>query len=228
MLPAVQYRDGTSRRTAQRRIRNDARATYDELAEHYDQHLEEECGYRSPAHVAKHVAALGGQGVWLDLGAGTGLLGEALARRQVPVQLVGLDVSEAMLQQVRCTLYVACHRCDVLSTIPGRERFDGALASGLMEYVVDVPALMRRVARRLRPEGHFVFTFSPAEDADVEAFDAESDLHAHDPAHVRSCLQEAGFGDVTMSRAFRAYCNGEQGWVRHRIVAARRLRTRQA
>ncbi len=205
----------------QRRIRNDAQATYDAFAVDYDEHLEEGCRYTSPGRVARTVAALKPCGLWLDVGAGTGLLGEALASRSVRLDLIGLDVSAAMLAQVTCPLYVACHRGDVLTRIPGRERFSGAMASGLMEYVVDVPALVHRIGRRLVEGGALVFTFAPTCIADVCAFDEESDLHAHEPDHVRRCLQEAGFVGITIGRPFRAYQNGE-AWVRHRIVTARR------
>lgn len=220
-------RDQEARRAQQRRIRDDARATYDAFADDYDEHLEEACGYRSPKKVAKVVEELQPAGCWLDVGAGTGLLGEALSARRVRIELVGLDVSEAMLGQVSSPLYVACHRCDVLSRIPGRQSFDGAVSSGLMEYVVDVPALFGRLARRLRVDAPVVFTFAPSKGADVRAFDEESDLHAHDPDYLRDVLNAAGFVDVRMTGSFRAYENGD-AWVRHRIVSARRGAIRRA
>lgn len=192
------------------------------MAREYDEHLEHDCGYRSPGELAKVVDALEGTGDWLDLGAGTGLLGDALARRGLDLRLVGLDVSAQMLAQVSSSLYVECHRCDVLSRIPGRRRFDGAVASGLLEYVLDVPALTHRVAKRLRARGAFVFTFVPSEGAGVTVFDDEADLHAHDPAHVVECLRGAGFGDIEISEPFAAYRNGEQGWIHHRVARAHR------
>ena len=223
----MQNHDGAARRAQQRRIRDDARATYDAFADDYDEHLEEGCRYVSPRRVAKVVAELQPGGRWLDVGAGTGLLGEALHARDVRLELVGLDVSASMLGRVQCPAYVECHRCDVLSRIPGREHYDGAMSSGLMEYVVDVPALFRRLARRLRSGAPLVFTFSPANGADIEVFDDEADLHAHDPEHVRRCLAEAGFTDVRIGAPFRAYRNGEH-WVRHRIGVARRGAVRRA
>jgi predicted TPR repeat methyltransferase len=217
----MQEHDGASRRVLQRRIRDDARATYDAFAHDYDEHLEEGCSYKSPGRVAGAVAALKPRGRWLDLGAGTGLLGEALAARNVHLELVGLDVSAAMLAQVTCPLYATCHRGDALTRIPGRERFEGAMASGLLEYVVDLPTLVHRLGRRLVEGGSLVFTFSPTRVAEVRAFDPDSDLHAHDPDHVRRCLREGGFVDISMSRPFRAYQNGES-WVWHRIATAHR------
>lgn len=217
----MQDHEGAARRAHQRRIRDDARATYDAFAEDYDEHLEEACGYRSPGRVAKAVAELNPAGCWLDVGAGTGLLGEALAARNVSLALVGIDVSAAMLEKVQSPLYVERHRCDVFTRIPGREVYDGAMSSGLMEYVVDVPGLLHRLARRLREGAPLVFTFSPTDGADVRVFDEETDLHAHGAHHVRDCLVEAGFVDVRMSGPFRAYENGD-AWVRHRIATARR------
>ncbi len=221
ILRRVHHPGGAPRLRAQHKILEDCRATYDELASEYDHHLETECGYRSPDEVAEVVVGLGGSGRWLDLGAGTGLIGHALHRRGQELELVALDLSASMLERARCPLYVEHHRVDVLRRIPGRERFDGAVASGLMEYVVNVPALLHRVASRIRVGGWFVFTFCPSTTNEVEAFDPEIDLHAHDVGLVERCAREAGF-EPEVGPAFEAYVNGEQGWVRHRVVVARR------
>ena len=68
----------------------------------------------------------------------------------------------------------------------------------------------------------FVFAFVPAKRGDLEVFDVDADLHAHGAAYVRKCLHEASFEVCDVSRPARAYQNGEQGWIKHRIVIARR------
>ena len=66
-------------------------------AERYDRDFAGQMAYRSPDAVAAHYAALGGEGPVLDVGAGTGLVAEALARRAIgPIDAI--DISEEMLK----------------------------------------------------------------------------------------------------------------------------------
>src|SRR5215510_2631716 len=74
-----------------------AYALDERLAPHYERHLVEDCRYRSPDVVAEALRELGASGLWLDIGAGTGLVGKATLRAGLAVELVALDVSPAML-----------------------------------------------------------------------------------------------------------------------------------
>jgi len=204
----------------QSRLIRDCEATYDEMAEDYVHHLLHDCSYRSPGHVAAAIAELEPQGRWLDLGAGTGLVGDEVFELGLHPSLIAVDVSAAMLDQIACPLYIERHQADVLSRLPVPPRScQGAFAAGLMEYVLDVPSLMRRTAEAIVPGGWFVFTFCPSEHDGVRAFDAETDLHCHDVRLVERCLADAGFR-VHGAEEFPAYVNGEQGWIRHRMVRA--------
>ncbi|MCX7644257.1 MAG: class I SAM-dependent methyltransferase [Rhodobacteraceae bacterium] len=78
----------------------DSRRLYAEWAATYDEDFAQATGYRLPEAVAAAYAAAGGAGPVLDLGAGTGLVGECLAARGIgPVD--GLDISPEMLGQAR-------------------------------------------------------------------------------------------------------------------------------
>ena len=67
---------------------------YKDWAESYDQTFAEDRGYRSPAEVARRfLAAAQGNEPVLDIGAGTGLIGQALA----DVTIDALDLSPEML-----------------------------------------------------------------------------------------------------------------------------------
>src|SRR5690606_15100515 len=198
-------------------------ATYDALAPDYDRHIQDECSYRSPERIAAALVPLDPQARWVDLGAGTGLVGEALHKVGCAPEMIAVDVSSAMLEQIVCPLYTERYQADVLSSLPLRPRScAGAVAAGLMEYVLDVPALMHRVADVVAPGGAFVFTFCPNPRKGVKAFDAETDLHCHDARLVERCLLSAGFA-IEGHDEFPAYVNGEQGWIRHRMLVARRL-----
>lgn len=226
----------------QDRLIRSCEATYDELAPDYDRHLQHECGYRSPTRVARALADLyrphrpraagsrarGSRALrsplrFLDLGAGTGLVGEALLEQGFEPELVAIDVSSAMLERIECPLYVERHQADVLRPLPvAPASCDGAVAAGLMEYILDVPALFRRAALAMRPGGWFLFTFCPNDLGRVQAFDEETDLHGHDARMVEDCLESAGFR-LHARAEFPAYVNGEQGWIRHRLLTAQRM-----
>ena len=156
----------------QDRVIRECEATYDALAPDYDRHLQDECSYRSPERIAAALVPLDPQARWVDLGAGTGLVGEALHKVGCAPEMIAVDVSSAMLEQIVCPLYTERYQADVLSSLPLRPRScAGAVAAGLMEYVLDVPALMHRVADVVAPGGAFVFTFVFARMADVSSGD---------------------------------------------------------
>ncbi|SPH23648.1 Malonyl-[acyl-carrier protein] O-methyltransferase [Defluviimonas aquaemixtae] len=70
---------------------------YRDWAASYDSDFAEAMSYQSPAVIAAAYVALGGQGPVLDVGAGTGLVGESLAEAGIgPVD--GLDISAEMLE----------------------------------------------------------------------------------------------------------------------------------
>lgn len=73
---------------------------YRDWAATYDSEFASANDYRLPDAAAAAFAEAGGKGPVLDVGAGTGLLGAALAARGIgPVD--GLDISEAMLAAAR-------------------------------------------------------------------------------------------------------------------------------
>lgn len=78
----------------------EVRALYRDWAETYEDSFVTAQGYQLHDTVAAAFAAVGGQGPVLDVGAGTGLGGVALAQRgAAPVD--GLDLSPQMLDQAR-------------------------------------------------------------------------------------------------------------------------------
>src|SRR5258708_15613348 len=90
------------------RYANDAR-----LAAHYERHLVDDCHYRTPEVVAEEIERfidLRSNVVLLEVGAGTGLVGEAALRRRLAVEMSALDVSEAMLELIDSPISLA-RRC---------------------------------------------------------------------------------------------------------------------
>jgi predicted TPR repeat methyltransferase len=190
------------------------------LAVHYERHLVQECRYRTHEVLANELAALEPpRGVFVDMGAGTGLVGEAISARNLPLELVAVDISTAMLQLIDSPSYVAKHVADCAVTPLGDASFDGALAAGLLEHIIDPSALFLEVARIVKPGGLFLFSFAPNHAGTAELFDAEQGLVSHDSERIRKSLGEAGLR-VTKEVDYPAYLNGSKSLVTQRMVIA--------
>jgi predicted TPR repeat methyltransferase len=196
-----------------------AYADDERLAVFYERHLVGDCAYRAPWIVAEMVEPLAVAGErWLDVGAGTGLVGRALAERGVKLELSAVDASAAMLDLVPAALYAERVRADCRERLPfGAATFDGAVACGLFEHIAASGPVWRELARILKPRAHLVFTFPPA----GALLSQGPQLWSHDADEVRRDLEAAGF-EWRDARDIRAYRSGDEGWVTYRLVGARR------
>ena len=136
---------------------------YNEWAAHYDTDLENAFGWIGPDRAAetlsKHV--LPGAKV-LDVGAGTGLVGVALAARGF-TNLVGIDLSEGMLAQAReKKVYRELRRMVLGQSLEfTTDEFDAAISVGVFTVAHAPAAAFDEIARIVRPGGFFVFTLRP-------------------------------------------------------------------
>jgi predicted TPR repeat methyltransferase len=222
-------------------------ATDERLAAHYERHLVGGCHYRTPDVVAEVLETLlceslkrvrsaergtvagdpfekriVGAPTILDLGAGTGLVGKAVARRGIAAEMWALDVSEPMLELIDAPIYVARRHADATGDLGVAERaFDAVVGAGLFEHVGDPAPVFRNAARVMKPGAAFVFTFPPNDGGQARIFDLAGGLVSHDPASVRACLAALGLA-VTYETTFPAYESGSLGWVAHHLVAGKR------
>ena len=133
---------------------------YDAWADGYDATLES-WHYRAPEDAADLLAPhLGPDLRVLDVGCGTGLLGQAL-RRRAAVSLDGIDISAASLGQARGRgIYGRLIRHDLQKTpLPVADGgHDIAACVGVLTYIPDAEALLRDMCRTVRPGGIVAFT----------------------------------------------------------------------
>ena len=109
----------------------DNRRYYAGWAARYDADFAERMAYRLPSLVADAFVAAGGQGPVLDVGAGTGLLGVALAARGIaPVD--GIDISAEMLTIARTKgCYRRLDEADLTQPLPPLPApYEGVVSSG--------------------------------------------------------------------------------------------------
>lgn len=108
---------------------------YRDWATRYDRDFAAAMAYQSPAAVAGAFAALGGRGPLLDLGAGTGLVAEALAREGIgPVD--GIDISAEMLAIAAAKgIYRQVIRADLTAPLPIADSvYSGLISAGTFTH----------------------------------------------------------------------------------------------
>lgn len=161
---------------------------YDEWAETYDQELVEAWRYDAPFVGARLLCELmkSTEGRVLDVGCGTGLVGQALASSGVR-ELDGLDLSPASLRAAsERGVYRSLTQHDFnAAPIPfGDATFDGLVCVGVMSYAIEPIALVREFARVVRSGGVIVFTHridlwaQQGTDAGLRALEAEGILRS--------------------------------------------------
>jgi len=98
----------------------------------------------------------------LDIGCGDGKVSVELARRVPAGRVVGIDNSPSMVDLARRTWCEVVPNVDFLVedaqalTLSGA--FDLAFSNSTLHWIADHPAVLRGVARRLKPGGQLVFS----------------------------------------------------------------------
>lgn len=127
---------------------------YADWADSYDKTFAQDMAYRLPHLVASRFAQIGGQGPVVDLGAGTGLCGEALHRQGIgPID--GVDLSDDMLGVAQSkAVYTKLFTGNLLERLPvDDDTYAGATSSGTFTHGHVGPEALDEVLRVVRPQG---------------------------------------------------------------------------
>jgi predicted TPR repeat methyltransferase len=138
-----------------------ARAVFDEYADHYEDALVRDLGYRGPALVRDALAkVLPEKAVtdMLDLGCGTGLAGVVF--RPQAKRLTGVDLSQRMVEKARERgLYDELVVGEAIDFLANQEAaFDIVIAVDVLEYFGDLTEILWGIHRALRSGGLTAFT----------------------------------------------------------------------
>jgi predicted TPR repeat methyltransferase len=139
------------------------RGLFDEFSSDYDQTMLEVLGYQAHLHLrrlADRVLAGGPSGRRiLDLGSGTGLVGEAFKDLAKGGRLDGVDLSPRMIDEAsRRGIYDSLILGDIETMLQVVERrYDLILAADTMIYFGDLAPTFAGVFQRLVPGGFYVF-----------------------------------------------------------------------
>lgn len=173
-------------------------ALFDEYAPRFERSLLVGLGYQGPELLWQAIGRVrdpaAGFGSVLDLGCGTGLIGERLRARSSWIE--GVDLSPAMVAQAaRKGVYDALHVAEATAFMAGDgRRFDLVTAADLLIYLGDLGPFMAFAAGCLADGGLLALTVEAAE-ADgpgVERRLRPSRRFAHSAGYVGRTASEAG------------------------------------
>lgn len=199
------------------------RALFDGYADAFEAHLTERLGYRGPSLVAALVDRLApGRrfGSVLDLGCGTGLMGEAIRARAD--WLEGIDLAPAMVDKARekgvYDALAVAELTERLAACPPAS-LDLILAADVMVYIGDPVHVLTNAAAALAPGGLFVFTVQ-AHPGPGFAIGADARF-AHSAAFLRERATQAGLAVAAIDEAW-SRCDAGRPVAGH-LVALQRV-----
>jgi predicted TPR repeat methyltransferase len=178
---------------------------FDRYAERFDAHLQGELAYDAPrglaALIRQHLTQPAGWRV-LDLGCGTGLIGEQLHPQCST--LVGIDLSAGMLAKAEARGgYTRLIQGDLLPAMQAEPSatFDVIVAADVFVYVGKIDAVVAQARRLLAPGGLLAFTVESMEATEPSPDDADlarghrlerSGRYTHAEAHLRALAAQHG------------------------------------
>jgi predicted TPR repeat methyltransferase len=175
-------------------------ALFDQYAEKFDHALVETLGYRVPEFLAEAIAKTGTGRfrLALDLGCGTGLMGERL--RPVCDRLEGFDISAEMLRKARAKgVYDRLEKADLQAFSHDGPKADLVTAADVFMYVGALEGVVKTVAALLAEDGLFAFSVEKLDAAD--GFELQlSRRYAHAEEYVQRVLREAGLAVVSLEK----------------------------
>jgi predicted TPR repeat methyltransferase len=173
-------------------------ALFDQYAEKFDHALVDTLGYRVPEFLAEAIAVAkpGRFGLALDLGCGTGLMGERL--RPVCGRLEGFDISAEMLRKARAkNVYDRLEKADLQVFSYDGPKADLVTAADVFMYVGALEGVVTTVAGLLAENGLFAFSVERLNAAEGFALQP-SRRYAHAKDYLRRVLGEAGMRVVSL------------------------------
>ncbi|GAA0525633.1 class I SAM-dependent methyltransferase [Chitinophaga japonensis] len=94
---------------------------------------------------------------WADLGCGSGLFSQALARLLAPGGVVhAIDREPVDIQPVTSKASIRTLQLDFVANEWPLQDLDGILMANSLHYVSDQPGFIRKAGRYLKPGGHFL------------------------------------------------------------------------
>lgn len=176
---------------------------YDHYAESFEGELVDRLGYRLPECLDRAIRAArpGRFSLALDLGCGTGLMGQKL--RPIADRLEGYDISAGMLRQARAKgLYDLLVKTDLQDFCYSGPKADLVTAADVFIYVGALDRVVNKIAGMLAGGGLFAFsveTLPGGESSDRAGFTLQpSRRYAHSQGYIERVLDADGFSVLSL------------------------------
>lgn len=173
-------------------------ALFDQYAGTFDVALTERLGYRVPDGLADAIVRTGRSEFAhaLDLGCGTGLMGERL--RRMASFLEGIDISAGMLAKAGAKgIYDVLERRDLLQLDVRETKVDLVTAADVFLYLGRLERILAVSAGLLSQGGLLAFSVELHRGSE-ETILRESRRYAHSRPYVESVLAQTGFETVSI------------------------------
>lgn len=136
-------------------------AYYRDWARSYDQGFATEMQYLLPAHVAAAFMGTGAKGPVLDVGAGTGLLAEALCKMGFGDPIDAVDFSAEMLDRAADRhIYAGLHHADITRPLDLPRRYAGVVSSGTFTAGHVGPEALPHLLDLVLPQAQFALSIN--------------------------------------------------------------------
>lgn len=173
---------------------------FNEFAETFDDQLHA-LGYVGPERLLNLIhGRLGepaGSLMILDAGCGTGLLAERL--RPYASTLIGIDLSESMLERARKRSYDGLECVDLVQYFRQQPAgFDVIASADTFNYLGELQSVMEAAFESLQPGGSLFFTVEKqSSESSNRGYQLNpSGRYSHHRDYVESSLMEAGFQEI--------------------------------
>lgn len=168
---------------------------FDCYASHYETQLIETLNYQVPAQLhhsfVQHVAVSPNSLNIVDLGCGTGLVGEHF--RPLAKNLRGIDLSSQMLALARQkNIYDDLCQADILQALDqfSPESIELFIAADVLGYLGNLQNLFTKIYSALKPEGYWLFSIETGE----QDYALSSRVRfTHSPKYIQNLCAQLGF-----------------------------------
>lgn len=176
-----------------------SRRLFDLFADNYEQTMSN-INYEVPQKIADCIGQA--TGTIVDLGCGTGLLGEKIKNENN--RLIGVDISAQMLEKAReKNIYDQLIEADILDYCKHMPVADMVTAADVLGYMGDLAPLAQKVFPR-------AFIFSAALNEQVADFTLiEGGRYVYNPEYIEQTLQQAGYTNIRQKSAVLRRENGK-------------------
>jgi predicted TPR repeat methyltransferase len=173
------------------------RDVFDQFSDHYESSLLDKLAYRLPAvllHFMNQSSAASTFGRLLDLGCGTGLVGEVL--HPFCDSMTGIDISEKMVSIARKkSIYDALHVAEIIKFVRYEKAagYDCIVAADVLPYVGDLSELFALLTGIIADQGFFFFSVEALPDGKRLFHLQPCGRFAHSSVYIEAISSAAGW-----------------------------------